>query len=394
MSPSPQAALDAVLADAVRDGAVPSVVAVAAGRHGVIYTGAAGSPVPDRPDSGTVGLDTVFRIASMTKLVVSVVALQLAEEGKLDLTAPVADYCPAFADLRVLEAIRDNAPVLRAPARPARIRQLLSHTSGVAYADWDPLLKQWEQLTGAPTALDGVRRFLQAPLVADPGERFAYGPSTDWLGLVIEAVEGRGLDEVIARRVTGPLAMRDTAFTVGADARARLVPVCVRGEDDRWVATPLDLVSEPEYFSGGLGLYSTARDYLRLQAAVLGEGTAPEWAGGARLLGPELARTLFTDQTGGVGVPERVASASPAASADFRFPPGATFSHGLLVEAGDQPRRRRAGTGSWAGIFNTHFWIDPAAGVTGAFYSNCLPLLDPRAAGAYLAFERMLYASL
>ena len=392
----PPPAIDAVLETAVRDGSVPHVVAVAADRAEVIYEGAAGPRIPGNSAAGTVSPGSPFRIMSMTKLVVTVAALQLAEEGKLDLTAPVEEYCPAFAELQVIEEIRDGAPILRAPAAPARIRHLLSHTSGLAYGDWDGLLGAWQSATDAPNLISGSRRVLEAPLAADPGTRFAYGTSTDWVGQVLEAIDGRPLDEVIARRVTGPLDMQDTVFRLAEDdpRRAALVPICRRDEDGHWVATSLELAPEPEYLSGGHGLYSTPRDYLRLQATLLGDGEAPPWAGGKRLLSAETVQTMFQDQTGGVGVPERLEATDPRFTLPLQFPPGSTFGHGLLLTTDDQPRRRRAGTGSWAGVFNTHFWIDPRAGVTGAFYSNCSPFLDPAAAAAFVAFERMLYASL
>jgi methyl acetate hydrolase len=398
MSPTVQTAIDEVLQRAVAEGAVPCVAAIAAGRDGVIYEGGAGArtgpaPDPTHPDD-PVGVDTSFRIMSMTKMIVTVAALQMSEQAKLDVDAPVQEYVPSFAEVRVLDGFDDGdpgTPRLRPPVAQATLHQLITHTSGLGYGFWEPAQVRFERATGTPGPLSGSMRAFDSPLLFEPGERFAYGLSTDWLGRVLEAIDGRPLTEVVAERITGPLGMERTSFTLAAERRASAVPVSMRGEDGAWAASEIELPVQPDWWPSGHGLYSTPRDYLRFQEMLLHDGQAP---GGPRILAAATVAAAFADQLGGLRVPERLPTADPRSSADLELGPGYTWGHGLLVNTHDEPRRRRAGTGAWAGLFNSHFWVDRAAGVTGAIYSNCLPFLDAGAAGTYLAFERMVYAGL
>ena len=164
------AAIDQVLSSAVTDGAVPHVVAIAADRNGVIYSGAAGPRAVD--DSEPAGPDTVFRIMSMTKMPCTALALQEMEKGNLDLDSPVVNYCPEFAEVQVLTGFADGVPQLRPPASPATVKQLITHTSGLGYWFWSGDLVQWEKISGIPNVVAGSRASLRAPLVADPGTAF------------------------------------------------------------------------------------------------------------------------------------------------------------------------------------------------------------------------------
>src|SRR4051812_10040285 len=179
-----QSALDGLLDHAVQRGAVPGVVALSGDRDGTLYDGAAGTP-----------LDTVFALASMTKAMVSVGALQLIERGRLELEQRVADVLPAFGELQVLEGFDGDEPILRPPASQATIRQLMTHTSGVSYFFSNADLRRYHELTGTPDVTSGLLAALDVPLVWDPGARWEYGMSTDWLGRVIEEVAGADLDE-------------------------------------------------------------------------------------------------------------------------------------------------------------------------------------------------------
>src|ERR671925_571920 len=184
--------IDAVLRGAVDSGAVPNVAAIAADREGIVYEGAAGPRVAGESEPVTV--DTHFRIMSMTKIVATVAALQLMERGTLDFDAPIERYCPEWADVQVLEGFDGDTPRLRPPASQATVKQLVTHTTGLAYWFWNHDIARWEALTGTPNVLSGENVIFTAPLVADPGTRFEYGINTDWLGKVIEAASGSTLD--------------------------------------------------------------------------------------------------------------------------------------------------------------------------------------------------------
>ena len=388
-TPITHTAIDDVLERAVQTGALPNVVAIAADRDGIIYEGAAGPRASGAPDP--VGPDSRFRIMSMTKMVVTATALVLADQLKLDLDAPVEEYCAGFAELAVLQDIRDGQPVVRPPASKATVKQLITHTTGLGYWFFNDLVARWEKATGAPAVITGDRRVLDAPLTCDPGTAFVYGLGTDWLGQVIEAVWGDPLDDAVATLVTGPLEMTATAFGLPAAERAEVVPVHLRAADGGWAASQVDLPTEPDYLSGGHGLYSTPRDYLRFQRMLLGDGTSPD---GVTVMAADTVKKAFADQIAPLVFPAAIASADPASSLPMTVGDGHTWGHGLLINKADLPGRRRAGSGAWAGLFNTHFWVDRTTGVTGAIYTSLLPFLEPAALRAYEQFETAVYASL
>jgi methyl acetate hydrolase len=226
--------------------------------------------------------------------------------------------------------------------------------------------------------------------VADPGTEFIYGINTDWLGRVIEAVSGVSLDVCVKENITGPLGMNQTTFLMNDEQQANSVPVHARGEDGNWTAVGEILNQRPDWWAGGHGLYSTPRDYLRFQCMLLGNGTLE----GTRILQPETVDAAFTNQIGGLDFPAEIPTADPAATHSLNLGPGYKWGYGLLLNTADIPGMRRAGSGAWAGLCNTHFWVDRTTGVTGAIYSQFLPFVPPEALDMYADFERALYASL
>jgi methyl acetate hydrolase len=382
------AAIDRVLAAAVESGAVPHVAAIAADRDGVIYAGAAGPRAVG--DGDPAGVDTLFRIMSMTKMPVTVVALQEVEKGNLDLDAPVARYCPEFAAKQVLDGFDGDTPRLRLPASQATVRQLITHTSGLGYWFWSEELVRWEQVTGIPNVVAGRSSCLSAPLLADPGTAFIYGINIDWLGQVIEAVTGVTLDVAVKQGVTGPLGMDRTSFLMSDADRPAASPVHVRGEDGAWVSAGEVLSQAPDYWAGGHGLYGPPSDYIRFERALLRGGELD----GVRILAPETVAAAFSNQIGDLDFPAEIPTADPASSGPLALGPGFKWGYGLLLSPRDEPGMRRAGSGSWAGLCNTHFWIDREAGVCASIYSNFLPFITPEALQLYADFERALYAAL
>ncbi len=380
--------IDKVLQDAVDSGAVPTVAAIAADRNGVIYEGAAGPRVAGRDEA--VSVDSHFRIMSMTKLVATVAALQLVERGELDLDAPVADYRPEFGELQVLEGFDGDTPRLRPPASQATVKQLITHTSGLGYWFWNADLVRWEAVTGTPNVLSGSNVIFTAPLVADPGTKLEYGINTDWLGKVVESVGGVTLDVAIKDGITGPLGMGQTSFRMSTEERENSVPVHLKGEGGTWAPSEIELNQDPEYWAGGHGLHSTPREFLTFHRALLAGGTF----GGEKILEQSTVDEMFSNQIGDLEFPAAIPTADPASTEAFNPGPGHKWGYGLLLNTRDGPGRRRAWSGAWAGLLNTHYWIDRTTGITASIYSQFLPFVTPESMTMYNDFETALYASL
>jgi methyl acetate hydrolase len=230
----------------------------------------------------------------------------------------------------------------------------------------------------------------KAPMVADPGSAFIYGINIDWLGKVVEAVTGVGLDVAIKEGVTGPLGMDQTTFLMTDQQRPNSTPVHVKGEDGTWIAIGEVLNQSPDYFAGGHGLYGPPSDYIKFQQALLRGGEL----GGIRILSQDMIDAAFTNQIGDLEFPAECPSADPASTCDFNLGPGFKWGYGLLLNTVDLPGMRRAWSGAWAGLCNTQFWVDRTTGVCGSIYSNFLPFVTPEAFTMYNDFERALYASL
>jgi methyl acetate hydrolase len=378
--------IDQVLQGAVQSGSVPCVVAMAADDSGLVYEGAAGNRTPDSGDAVTP--DTMLRIASMTKMVVTVAALQQMERGTLDLDAPVDTYRPEFAEVAVLDGFDGNTPRLRPPASRATVKHLVTHTSGLGYFFINADINRFEQATGTPNILSGMNAIFKAPMVADPGTKFEYGINIDWLGLVVEAASGQSLDKYLAEHVLGPLGMDNTTWLMSEAQRDNSIPVHFKGPDGAWMATPLDWAQSPEYWGGGHGLYSTPRDYLQFQRMLLGGGEL----GGERILDQATVQTAFRNQIGGLDFPPEITSADPMVTCDIALGPGLKWGLGLLLNEQSMPGMRAVGSGGWAGVFNTYFWVDPTSRLTGSLYTQLLPFADPAAFQLLVDYELALYA--
>ncbi|HXD65210.1 MAG TPA: serine hydrolase domain-containing protein [Solirubrobacteraceae bacterium] len=379
--------LDEVLSDAVTRGIAAGLAAVVVDRDGELYLGTAGSVVAgeDRP----VTAETVFRIASMTKPLVTVAALQLVEAGRLDLDDEVASIVPAFAELRVLDGFDGDQPVLRPAGSAATIRNLLTHTSGCGYWFGNADLARYQELTGLPDIIESRLGALEAPLMSDPGTRWEYGISIDWLGQVIETVTGQDLGAYLDEHLLGPLGMADTTFSPTPEARERLMTLHERPEGGGLVVSEREWVETPEFSAGGHGLYSTARDYGRFLRAMLRGGELD----GARVLSAESVDLAFSDQLNGLPLPDLIPTQAPWLVHDVvALPFRQTWGFGFQLMLEDIPGMRREGSGFWSGVLNTHFWIDRASGVAGAVLTQLIPMFDEALLEVLAGFEMGVYA--
>jgi CubicO group peptidase (beta-lactamase class C family) len=381
------ATIDELLERACAEGVVPGVVAMVADRDGVVYEGAAGRLRIG--DGAPATVDTMFRIASMTKALTSVAALQLVEQGRLELAQSVASVIPAFGELQLLEGFDGDEPRLRKLSREPTIQHLLTHTSGLSYWFSNVDLKRWHEVTGAPDPLTGLRKCLDTPFVAEPGERWEYGLNTAWLGVVVEAVAGQPLDAYLTEHVFAPLGMSDSTFSPTAAQRDRLMEIHDRTPDGGLALSEIEILEEPEMAFGGEGAYGTAGDYMRFLRAVLRGGELDS----ARILQPETVALMFADHLEGAPLPEVMSSAIPELTNDVpSLPCRQGWGLGLHLVLEDLPGMRRASTGDWAGLFNSYYWVDPTSGITAAIFTQLLPFFDARMVDTLMQFEQAVYA--
>ncbi|MGW0038640.1 serine hydrolase domain-containing protein [Gordonia sp. NPDC003376] len=386
-------ALDEVLTDvtsATGAARVPGVVASVTRSAGTVYEGAAGvrSLAADPP----MTTDSVFAIFSTTKAITGTTVLQCVEEGLLDLDAPASEYVPDIGELGVLDGFADDgSPVLRAPKTPITTRMLLLHTAGFAYSFFDEAYSRLTADGRQPSVITGTRAALTTPLIFDPGTRWNYGSNIDWAGLIVEAIRGKRLGEVMAKRVFAPLGMSDTAFSMTDSMSGRLTEIHQRTADGTLVPTGLVLPQDPEVHMGGHGLYSTVPDYTRFLRMWLNDGEGEY----GRVLRPETVEAAARNGLGELQV-TMLPGVEPDLSHDAEFFPGQrkTWAYTFMINEEQAPTGRTAGSLGWAGLANLYYWIDRSADVAGLWATQILPFADPASIGGFLDFETRVYASL
>ncbi len=380
---------DDLLRSACESGGLPGVVAMLANRDGTLFEAAFGERSVG--SGAPMTLDTVVWIASMTKALTTTAALQLVEQGKLELDAPVGDVVPQLGQARVLTGFDSSGqPLTRAPQRQLTLRHLLTHTSGFSHEVWSADMRQAQAACDLPRIGSGRKAALNVPLMFDPGARWEYGIGIDCTGLAVEAASGQTLGAYLHEHVFAPLRMHSTAFALTPELRSRLAKVHQRGRDGVPRVTDFEVVQDPEFELGGGGLYSTAGDYLRFVRAILNGGALD----GQRVLHAETVREMARNQIGALRVAP-MKTALPAMSNDAEFFPGLAKSWGLGFQINEDaaPTGRPAGGLMWAGLANTYYWIDPGNGIGGVLLTQVLPFADAKAVALFEAFETAAYDS-
>jgi methyl acetate hydrolase len=369
---------------------VPGVVAVAANDAGIVYEAAFGKRDIGKSDPMT--LDTVFWIASMTKAITCTAAMQLVETGKLALDEPIGKLLPELASRQVLDEDRSQGGTrLRPPKRSITLRQLMTHTAGFAYNMWNAKLATYMESAEIPGIITCSNKALSIPLSSDPGERWEYGISIDFVGKAVEAASGKRLDAYFKDHIFTPLGMRDTAFKLGESQRSRLVAMHARAADGSLAPIPFEVPQDPEFHMGGGGLYGTARDYIAFIRMLLNGGTL----GGNRVLRPETVATMAQNHIGDLNVTP-MPTAMPQLSNDVALYPDQDKKWGLsfLINTKKTAEGRSAGSLAWAGLANTYFWIDPARKIGGVILTQLLPFADPKVLELFGTFESGVYQEL
>ncbi|MGD8340480.1 MAG: serine hydrolase domain-containing protein [Gammaproteobacteria bacterium] len=350
-----------------REQVAGSVTLVA--RHGQIaYLEAIGER--DRESRSPMRTDTIFRIASQSKAIVSTAAMILQEEGRLLITDPVGNYLPEFAETLVAEA-RGSSYVVVPARRPITVRDLLTHTSGFDYgmgvaADaWEAAGIQGYYFSDRNEPIrETVARMASLPASAHPGEQWIYGYSIDILGAVVEAAAGMPLDEFLQERLFDPLGMVDTFFYLPRDRRERLATVygifdgnLERAPDEGSAGQGAFVDGPRRSFSGGAGLLSTATDYARFLQMILNGGELD----GVRVLSPKTVELMGVSHLG-----------------DIPFNPGSGFGLGfsVLEDVGARGTPGSVGELGWGGAYHSTYWVDPVEELVVVHLTQLVPVGD------------------
>jgi CubicO group peptidase (beta-lactamase class C family) len=385
-----KAEIDQVLRQKCEAQEIPGVVAVAATGSDVIYQGAFGKRDLSKDDPMTS--DSVFWIASMTKAITTAAGMQLVEQGKLSLDEPIGKLLPDLANPQVLEGFdASGEPKLRPATKPITLRQLMTHTAGLAYAFWNGDMAAYLERAGTPPITTCQNAALKTPLATEPGTRWEYGTNIDFVGKAVEAVSGKRLDAYLRDNIFTPLGMADTAFKITDSMRKRLVGMHARGEGGALGSIPFEIEQEPEFHMGGGGLYSTAGDYIKFMQMILNKGRG----NGNQVLRPETVALMGQNHIGDLTV-GKMTTVLPMYSNDVDLYPDIVKKWGLsfLINTAKTPEGRSAGSLAWAGLANSYFWIDPARDVAGVILMQVLPFVDSKCLEAFAGFERGVYAGL
>jgi CubicO group peptidase (beta-lactamase class C family) len=346
-------------------GAVPGAVLVVARNGKVVYRQAIG--YQDRENKTAMKPDAIFRIFSMTKPIATVAVMMLAEQGKIDVMAPVAQYLPEFRDVKVGVQKTDPATgkatlEVETPIRPMTVQDLLRHTSGLVYGPFGSTLvhqayNQANLFDPGQTLAEFVTKIAKLPLAHQPGSTWEYGMSVDVLGRIVEVVSGMPFDRFLEECITKPLSMPDTAFYLTDAQIARLAEPQIEpatGKRPEFAESPVTK-EKVKWFSGGGGLHSTASDYSRFCQMLVNGGEL----NGVRLLSPKTLAVMTSDQ-----IPPGAARVGMLAAAQDLAPLqelGQSFGLGfaLRTDVGHTAVSGSAGDYFWAGAGGTYFWVDP-----------------------------------
>jgi CubicO group peptidase (beta-lactamase class C family) len=352
----------------VKDGKLSGGVALVARRGKVAYVEAFGQR--DRESGAPMREDTVFRIASQTKALVSVGVMMLQEEGRLLISDPVGKYLPEFRETTVAVPKQGGGYDVVKAKRPITVRDLLTHTAGVSYGG-GPARDRWEEakITGwyladrdEPVGAT-VARMARLPFDAQPGERWVYGYSTDILGALVERVSGQALDEFLRTRILDPLGMKDTHFYLPESKADRFAVVYSAGESGRLERAPEPggmagqgayLKGPRKSFSGGAGLLSTAGDYARFLSMLLNGGELD----GKRLLSRKSVELMTADHLAGQ---------------KFRDGQGFGLGFSVVKDLGARGQPGSVGEFGWGGAYHSVYWVDPKEQLVVVYFTQLIP---------------------
>ena len=331
--------------------------------------------------------NSIFRMASMTKPLTAYLTLALLDDCRIDLHESVGTYLPEINNLKIAYKEGDTIKYKQNEV-PISFHHLLSCTSGNAYEHHDPLVSELVSKKKVAPMKNGDDAFLKAPLVFTPGSHWGYGISYGWLGKAVEAISGLTLNENLKKYLCNPLGLKQTSFAPDKSSEEILTPVYFRDSEGSYsdITTKINLGFNPFHYGGG-GVTSTLSDYLKILQFFLkvmksdGEDT--------------LVSYMFRNQIGNLTIAP-LKSFNKSLALDYDIYPNVKkcWGYGLIINKEPIPKKREAGSGSWAGVLNTYFWIDPKSDMAGVFLAQILPCYSPNLLNAFASFEELSYERL
>ncbi|PPQ74395.1 hypothetical protein CVT26_000946 [Gymnopilus dilepis] len=394
-----KAALDELLSKAVAEGKVPGASYAVTGLDKELYYGEAGLKSFEDPSAGKIHDKSLFWICSQTKLVSTIAILQLIEAGKISYETPVVDIIPELANPVVVEDVTSPTSGFKPAQNTILVKHLLNHTSGLYYSPINKLTP--EDLNPAYTAIAYEEdhtvekffklvkhRFPAVPLAFEPGTSWMYGWNSDIIVFIVERITGISIQDYTQKHIFGPLGLTRITFHLTPELEKDLVQLTYRRKDgklEKW-AGQLGVierdVEKMRVLLGGIGLYSTLKDYLALLRHVLLIEAGQETQG---ILRVETAKSLFVPS-----IPE----GSAANIELFTGWKDVSFGVGLCLATADWPGRRKKGSGFWYGWAGTYYFMDPATGIAVTYGTQVVPTCDVEVVRLWEALERALYAGL
>ncbi|RAK93887.1 beta-lactamase family protein [Aspergillus costaricaensis CBS 115574] len=389
---------------------IPGLVYCAVNRAGnTIFSHASGKTSLD--GNSPMTMDTIFWLASCTKLVTSIACMQLVERGTLELdnSAQLESLAPELRNVQVLERTADGKFHLVPKQRSITLRMLLNHTSGFGYAFEDLKLRDWSRPVGLDDFSGNVSDVLHRPLVNQPGTKFQYGVGLDWAGVIVERASGLSLEDYFQLYIYQPLGIKDISFFPTTEMKLSLAAMHQRAKDGtlsvrdhlyRYPLLPPNPGGEEDRFCmGGAGCFGKPLEFCRIVAALLNDGTSPHT--GAKIVTSETVEEIFTDQIPTMprycneytpsGKPE-LANPCPLipCSEDLTEGWGLSFS----LSHTERPSGRAAGSGSWEGLANLFWFADRTNGIGGIIASQILPYGDLEVINCSESVEKIIYNGL
>lgn len=380
--------LDQVLEQSVtRAGGIPGVIAAVTDENGIIYEGAAG--VRTLGEEAPMTTDTVTALFSTSKALTGTALMQLVEEGKVKLTDPVKEYVPEIADINVLEGFSDSGEAILRPAKTdITIEMLMLHTAGFGYDFFNEEDKLYREANNIPSILTSTKESIRTALLFEPGTRWNYGTNIDWVGLVVESVRGKSLEDTFQEYLFQPLGMNNTSFFLNEEMASRRASIHIRQSNGQLVANKeMILPQPPEFQMGGGGLYGEVGDYMKFIRMILNDG--------GDLLSADTVEKMSSN---GLGELKSGGwkSSDPVSTNTGEFFPGIEKSWAYTFQRNEEklPTGRPAGQLMWAGLANSYYWIDRENKIGGFFASQILPFHDIASYLGYLEFESSVYSVL